>query len=97
MRMVTSIEHTFAQETEGPQEIRVLVRDEVGREKAAQVSFNLENKEETPSEETPYFWLLLVIGIIAVILGLLNKPHWLLTVLGGAMIVVALGSGAGVL
>lgn len=94
---VTSIEHTFAQETEGPQEIRVLVRDEVGREKAAQVSFNLENKEETPSEETPYFWLLLVIGIVAVILGLLNKPHWLLTVLGGALIVVALGSGAGVL
>ena len=88
----TEIDHTFAEGTAGPQDVRVLVRDEVGREKASQVTFNLEDDEASAeSTESSANWLIIIIlGIILVILGLLNKPHWFLSIIGAALMIVDL-------
>lgn len=86
----TEIDHTFAEGTKGPQDVRVLVRDEVGREKASQVTFNLEENSKTAeSEDSSNTWLIFIIlGAILIILGLFNKPHWLLSVIGAALVVL---------
>ena len=70
----------------------MLVRDEVGREKASQVTFNLEDDEASAeSTESSANWLIIIIlGIILVILGLLNKPHWFLSIIGAALMIVDL-------
>lgn len=86
----TEIDHTFAEGTEGPQDVRVLVRDEVGREKASQVTFNLEdNSKATSNTNSSNIWLVFIIlGAILIILGLFNKPHWLLSVIGAALVIL---------
>lgn len=87
---ITEIDHTFAEGTEGPQDVRVLVRDEVGREKASQVTFNLEEDDKTDvGTDSSHTWLIFIIlGAILIVLGLFNKPHWLLSVIGAALVVL---------